>query len=250
MNIITVSSFKGGTAKTSTMLHIGAALSKYHGKKVLLVDFDSQANLTTGLGYDPDNQDSLAPALQGEKIIDEVILQTPFKNLDLIPADSYLERIEVTGNLASDRYSHERLKELLEALNYDFILIDTPPSLCWLTESALIAANYCLICATPEFYSIKGLERLSSFLDQISRRHPFDILGVALSFWNKRGRSNTAFLESIQQSFPGKTLQTKIRRDITVSVASIKGKPVFEVSSTGRAAEDYQNLTKELIKRM
>ncbi len=250
MKIITVSSFKGGTAKTSTMLHIGSALAKFHRKKVLLIDFDSQANLTTGLGYDPDEQDSLAPALQGEKVVDEIIIPTQFKNLDLIPADSYLERIEVTGNLASDRYSHERLKELIEPLFYDYVIIDTPPSLCWLTESALIAANYCLICATPEFYSIKGLERLSSFLQQISQRHPFEVLGVALSFWNQRGRSNEAFLQSIEQSFPEKTLQTKVRRDINVSVASIKGKPVFEVASTCRASEDYRNLTKEIIKRM
>lgn len=250
MQVISVSSFKGGTAKTSTLLHIGAGLAKFHNKKVLLIDFDSQANLTNGLGFDPDNQDSLAPALQGEKDIDEVILNTPVSKLDLIPADSYLERIEVTGNLASDRYSHEKLKTLLKELTYDYVLIDTPPSLCWLTESALIAANYCLICATPEFYSIKGLERLSSFLAQISRRHPFEILGVTLSFWNKRGRTNEAFLESIESSFPGKTLQTKIRRDISVSVASIQGKPVYDVSPKSRAAEDFKNLTKELLRAM
>jgi len=249
MAIITVGSFKGGTAKTSTMLHVGAALAKFHHQKVLLVDFDSQANLTTGLGYDPDHYDSLASVLQGERLIDEVILHTSFDNLDLIPADSYLERVEVTGNLASNRYSHERLKEFLERLNYDFILIDTPPSLCWLTESALIASNYCLICATPEFYSIKGLSRLSGFLSQISKRHPFEIVGVVLSFWNPRGRSNDAFLESIESSFPGKALQTKIRRDITVSVASIQGKSVFEISLNSRASEDYKNVTEEIFQK-
>ena len=97
MHKIAVSSFKGGTAKTSTSLHLGAALARFHKKKVLLIDLDAQANLTTGLGYDPDAQDSMAPVLQGQKKLKEVILPTSVKNLDLIPADTWLERVEVTG---------------------------------------------------------------------------------------------------------------------------------------------------------
>jgi len=250
MHKIAVSSFKGGTAKTSTSLHLGAALAKYHRKKVLLIDLDAQANLTTGLGYDPDAQDSMAPVLQGQKKIQEVILPTSVKNLDLIPADTWLERVEVTGPLAADRYSHERLKEILKALKYDSIIIDTPPSLCWLTESALIAADHSLVCATPEFYSIKGLQRLSQFMQSISQRHPFNVVGVALSFWNPRGKSNDAFLEVIEGTFPGKLLDSKIRRDICVSEASVYGKPIFETAPKARAAEDYLALTKEILKRM
>ena len=247
---ITVSSFKGGTAKTSTVLHLGAALAKYHKKKVLLIDFDSQANLTAGLGFDPDAQDSMAPVLQGKKKIDEVILKTCVKNLDLIPADTWLERVEVTGSLAADRYSHERLKEILSPLKYDVIIIDTPPSLCWLTESALIASQHSLVCATPEFYSVKGLQRLSHFLENISERHPLKVIGVALSFWNPRGKSNDAFLEVIETTFPKKTLENKVRRDITISESSVFGKPVFETAPKSRAAEDYIQLTKELLARM
>src|SRR5690349_6988914 len=103
MITITVSSFKGGTAKTSTVLHLGAALAKFHKKKVLLIDFDAQANLTTGLGLDPDEHDSLAPVLQGTKGVHEVIQKTAIPNLHLIPADTWLERVEVTGSLAQDR---------------------------------------------------------------------------------------------------------------------------------------------------
>jgi len=214
------------------------------------VDFDAQANLTTGLGFDPDEHDSLAPVLQKERSINQVIQKGPLPKLDLIPADSWLERVEVTGPLAGDRYSHERLKELLKNLDYDFILIDTPPSLCWLTESALIAAQNTLVCATPEFYSVKGLERLSQFLLSINQRHPLNVLGIVLSFWNRRGRSNEAFLDVVQNTFPKKALNTKIRRDISVSEASIYGKPVFETAPRSRAAEDYKLLTKELLKRL
>lgn len=249
MKIIAVSSFKGGTAKTSTSLHIGSALAKYHNKKVLLIDFDAQANLTTGLGFDPDEQDSLAPVLQGEKLIEEVTLQTCINNLYLIPADTWLERVEVTGALASDRYSHERLKQILKPLDYDFVFIDTPPSLCWLTESALIAANHSLICTTPEFYSVKGLQRLSLFMNNISERHSLTVLGVAISFWNPRGKSNNDFQKVIETTFPDKLLARKIRRDISISEASIYGKPIFETAPNCRASEDYKALTEELLTR-
>ncbi len=250
MEIIAISSFKGGTAKTSTTLHLGSAIAKFRNKSVLLIDFDAQANLTTGLGFDPDEYDSMAQVLQGTKSIEEVILSTCIPKLDLIPADTWLERVEVTGELASDRYSHERLKHILTPLKYDYIIIDTPPSLCWLTESALIAAHYTLVCATPEFYSVKGLERLSQFIENIGLRHPLDVLGVLLSFWNTRGKSNDAFLEVVEKTFPGKALETKIRRDITISEASIYGKPVFETAPTSRAAEDYTAAAKELLKRL
>lgn len=250
MKIITVSSFKGGTAKTSISLNIGAILAKKHRKKVLLIDFDAQANLTAGLGFDPDQHDSLAPVLQGTKQAQEVILKTSIKNLDLIPADTWLERVEVTGPLASDRYSHEKLRNVLSSLNYDYIFIDTPPSLCWLTESAFIAAHYCLVAATPEFYSIKGLQRLSLFMDTIGKRHPLKVLGVALSFWNERGKNNDAFLNIINETFPGKVLTYKIRKDASVSEASILGKPVIETAPASRASQDFLHLTSELLTKM
>jgi chromosome partitioning protein len=250
MQTIAISSFKGGTAKTSTALHIGAALTKFHKKKVLLIDFDAQANLTTGLGLDPDENDSLAAVLQGKKEVKEVIQKTGISRLDLIPADTWLERVEVTGALAADRYSHEKLRDILQPLSYDYIIIDTPPSLCWLTESALIAAHHTLVCVTPEFYSIKGLERLGQFMGSIGQRHPLNILGVILSFWNTRGKSNEAFLDVIERTFPKKSFQNKIRRDIAVSEASIYGKPVFETDPDSRAGEDYLALTKEILKRL
>jgi len=250
MKKIAVSSFKGGTAKTSTCLHLASALSLYHNKKVLLIDFDAQANLTTGLGYDPDAQDSMAAVLLGQKTLEEVIVPTCIPTLDLVPADTWLERVELTGQLAADRYSHEKLKNILAHADYDVVIIDTPPSLCWLTESALIAADYSLVCATPEFYSVKGLQRLQEFLANISARHSLDVIGVALSFWNPRGKSNDTFIEVIESTFPGKILENKIRRDISIAEASAFGKPIFITSPKSRAAEDYEKLTDEILQRM
>ncbi|PCI76938.1 chromosome partitioning protein ParA [Candidatus Aerophobetes bacterium] len=246
MKILTVSSFKGGTAKTSIALNIGAALARFYDKKILYIDFDAQANLTAGLGFDPDTLDSLAPALQGEKTIGDVIVKTEFENIDLIPADTWLERVEVTGALAQDRYSHEKLKTLLKEVDYDLVIIDTPPSLCWLTESALIACTHALVCSTPEFYSIKGLQRLSYFMHYIAERHPFEVLGVILSFFNHRGKNNEAFLNVIEEAFPGKILSSKIRRDIAVTEASICGKSLFDVKPGSRAAIDFKCLCDEI----
>lgn len=250
MQAIAVSSFKGGTAKTSTVLHLGAALAKFHKKKVLLIDFDAQANLTTGLGFDPDENDSMAPVLQGTKQIQDVIKPTVQPKLDIVPADTWLERIEVTGQLAANRYSHELLRDIIAPLDYDFVLIDTPPSLCWLTESALIAAHHTLVCVTPEFYSVKGLMRLSQFMDNVNQRHPLNILGVLLSFWNTRGKNNSAFLDVIETTFPNKLLKSKVRKDILISEASIHGKPVFLLDPKTRASEDYATLSKEILKRL
>jgi len=248
--VIAVGSFKGGTAKTSTAIHLGAGLAKTKNQRVLLIDCDAQANMTTGLGFDPDQHESLAPVMQGTKSFEEVVQKTAIDGLDLVPADTWLERVEVTGQLASDRYSHERLKHIIEPLDYDTIIIDTPPSLCWLTESALIAANYTLICSTPEFYSIKGLERLSSYIKSLAERHPIEVLGVVMSFWNHRGKSNSEFLSVLEHTFPGKTLESKVRRDIRISEASIIGKPVYHTAPNSRAAHDYLKLTEEILTRM
>lgn len=247
---ITVSSFKGGTAKTSTALHLGAAFAMRYNQRVLLVDFDAQANLTAGLGLDPDAQESLAAVLQGHKSIQEVIVPSGIQNMDLIPADIWLERVELSAPLVTDRYSHEKLGQLLQSLNYDIILIDTPPSLNWLTESALIASEQVLICAVPEFYSVKGLGRLQAFIEGIAKRHPVEVLGVVLSFWNARGKNNDSFLRLVDGFFPNKIFSTKIRRDIVVSEASIKGEPVFQNAPLSRAAEDFYSFAEEVYERL
>ena len=225
MWVITISSFKGGTAKTSTSLHIGAALARHHKQKVLLIDFDAQANLTSGFGYDPDAHDSLASVLQRKKPIEEVILKTSIPGLSLIPADTWLERIEVTEALAGDRYSHERLKELLKSLKgFDTVIIDTPPSLCWLTESALIASQFALVTATPEFYSVKGLQRLSQFLTSIGERHTLTVLGIVLSFGTPAARATTPSLTSSNRHSPARCSKPKS------AATSLSPKPLFTVN--------------------
>lgn len=243
-------SFKGGTAKTSSALHIGACLAKYHAKRVLLVDFDSQANLSTGVGIGPDNLNTMVLVLQGKKKTIEVIQPTCVPGLDIIPANTFLDGIESSAPLVSDLYAHERLRKALEGLPYDICLIDTPPSLGWLTQAAFYAAHGSVICALPEPYSILAMNRLKEYHESIREHHSLDCAGVVISFWDERGATNNAFLEAIHAAFPKLLFQSKIRRDIAVNRAILQGKPVILTEEKSRASVDYQGLTKEFLKRM
>lgn len=250
MNIIACCSFKGGTAKTSTVLHLGVNLAKQYQKKVLLIDFDAQSNLSTGLGFSTDTYDTMVPVLQGEKKVEEVIKHTHIPTLDIIPANVFLDGVEATHPIVNDLYGHERLRRSIKDLDYDFVFIDTPPSLGWLTQSAFFAANYSIICAVPEPYSILALNRLKEYHERIQEHHALEILGVVLSFWDARGATNNAFVHAVEGAFESKLFETKIRRDISVSRSVLKGLPVGDVFPESRAAYDYERLAHEFLKRI
>lgn len=249
MQTIVLCGFKGGTARTSTALHLGSGLARFHGKKVLLVDFDPQANLSTGLGFGTDSLDTMVPVLQGEKRVQEVIKETSIPGLSIVPANTYLDQIEATAPLVTDPYAHERLRKALKPLEYDFCFVDIPPSLGWLCQSAFFAAHYSMICCVPEPYSVLALHRLAKYHNAINEHHSLDVLGILFSLWDERGATNKAFMEGVESVFPGKMFQQKIRRDIAVSRSVLHGQPVFEPFPKSRVAQDYQALTEEFLQR-
>jgi chromosome partitioning protein len=249
MITVVVSSFKGGTTKTSTVLHLGAALAKFHKKRVLLIDFDSQANLSTGLGIGCDCLDTMVPVLQGEKEIGSVIKETGIPGLFIIPANTYLDGIERTGPIMSDPYNHERLRKSLRGLDFDFCLIDVPPSLSWLTQSAYFASDFSLLAITPEPYSVLALHRLSKFHEMINEYHPIKLAGILLSLWDPRTATNAVFTDGIEETYPNKLFNTRVRRDVSVSRAILQGKSVFDAYPKARVVEDYKSLTLEFLKK-
>lgn len=251
MHTFNFCSFKGGTSKTSTAMHIGACLAKYHNKKVLLIDFDSQANLSVGLGIGSDSLKTMVPILQGQANIKSVIQETSVPKLFLIAGNTYLDGIECTHPLVNNRYAHEYLKRSLKDIQdeYDFCFIDTPPSLSWLTQSAFYASQYTIVCIIPQAYSILALGRLNEFIEAIRVDNPIEVFGVCASCWNERGAYNNKAVQLIQSSFPGKLFTSKIRRDETVSKAAFEGKTVVEFDPNGRAAQDYRTLTEEFLHR-
>jgi chromosome partitioning protein len=252
MHTFAFCSFKGGTAKTSTALHAGDCLARFHNKRVLLVDFDSQANLSIGLGIGPDDLNTMVPVLHGECGIKDVVRSTSLPGLSLIPANAYLDGIERTPQLGNDLYAHERLRRALKAVesDFDFCFIDTPPSLGWLTQSAFFASRNSVICAIPEAYSVIALRRLKEFQESIRQYHDIDVFGIVLSFWNERGAVNRELKDEIEASFPGKIFESKVRRDVAVSRSTLKGKTVFEFAGSSRAAKDYKILTGEFVERL
>jgi chromosome partitioning protein len=250
MKTITLCGFKGGTCRTSTTLHLGAALATFHNKRILLVDFDPQANLSTGLGMGTDNLKTMVPVLQGEMKINEVIQRTAIEDLDIIPANTFLDQIESTAPLVSDPYAHERLRKALRVLDYDYTFIDIPPSLGWLCQSAFFASQHSIICSVPEPYSVLALNRLEKYHQAINENHTLTIIGVLFSLWDSRCATNKAFMDGVEDVFPSKLFETKIRRDIAVSRAILQGLPVFETDSSARVALDYKNLASEFLSRV
>ena len=249
MQTVVLCGFKGGTARTSTTLHLGSALAQFHEKKVLLIDFDPQANLSTGLGFGTDSLNTMVPVLQGEKNIRDVIKETSVSGLSIIPANTYLDQIESTAPLVSDPYAHERLRKAIRSLEYDFCFIDIPPSLGWLCQSAFFAAKYSMICCVPEPYSVLALHRLAKYHAAINEHHPLEVLGILFSMWDERGATNKAFVDGVESVFPGKIFQQKIRRDISVSRSVLHGRPVFDPFPKSRVAQDYQVFTQEFLQR-
>jgi chromosome partitioning protein len=252
MKTVTFCSFKGGTAKTSTALNLGACLAKIHKKKVLFIDADSQANLSIGMGVGADQIDSLGSVLQKESKIKDVITQTSVKNLFIVPANTYLDGIEKTQPLVNDCYAHEVLRNTLVEVadQYDYCFIDTPPSFGWLTQSAIFASDYSVICSIPEAFSILALRRLKEFHDEVKRHHKIEALGVLLSQWSERGAINQELLNEVEESFPDKIFDTKIRQDKKVSRAVLAGVPVIDFAPNSRAADDYKELSYEFLKRI
>lgn len=244
-----ISSFKGGTAKTSSTLHLGSALAKFHGKRVLLIDFDSQANLSSGLGFGCDCLDTAVPVLQGEKSVHSVIHDTDIPGLFLIPGNTYLDGVERTSPIVSDPYSHERLRKALRSLDYDYCFIDVPPSLGWLTQAAYFASNYSLLSITPEPYSVLALHRLSKFHTMINEHHPIQLAGILFSLWDPRTATNQVFTEGIEELYPNMLFKTRIRRDVSVSRAILQGKSVFDAYPKARVAEDYKELAVEFLSK-
>ncbi len=248
--IISFSSFKGGTAKTSSCLHLGMAFAKLFQKRVLLIDLDAQANLTFGLGLGLDVQPSIADLLTGKSTLLEVIRETKEPLCQILPANACLDGIESRSPIVSDFYGHERLKRKIQDLNYDYIFIDTPPSLGWLTQSALFAADYSLICAVAEPYSLMALNRLKEIHLQIKEHHPIEILGVILSFWDERLSTNSQYVEAIELALEGKLFRTKVRKDIAVSRAILQGISMFDGNRVTRATTDFSQLAEEIYKRI
>ena len=248
---IAIANQKGGVGKTTTAINVAAALA-LDAKRTLLVDIDPQGNTTNGVGVDKASlATSLYHALDGSRLIGEVVCATELTDLLLVPATKDLVGAEIEL-VAADRREF-RLKDALASVtaHYDYVLLDCPPSLGLLTLNALTAADSLLIPIQSEYYALEGLSSIleTMRLVQQSFNPTLRLEGIVITMFDSRNRLSHQVVEEIRAHFPDKLFHTIIRRNVRLSESPSYGKPIamYDAGSTG--AQDYRELAKELINR-
>lgn len=250
--IIAICNQKGGVGKTTSSVNLGAYLAAF-GRKTLIVDFDPQANATSGLGI---NYVKLTKNIYHNLIfgfsLEETIQQTPLFGLDILPASPELIGAQVELNSFEDK--ELRLKQLLNYVQsqYHYILIDLPPSLGLLTVNGLVAADYVLIPIQTEFFALDGLSQLINTIDLIRRNLGKDlkILGAVLTLYDKRNRLDRSVAKNILRHFPGYVFNVIIPRNISLAEAPSFGQSILQYNPHSEGARAYRQLAEEVIKRL
>ena len=244
---IVVANQKGGVGKTTTAVNLSAALREV-GQRVLLVDFDPQGNATSGLGVDKNHSPNVYDVLIGESDCAKAIVSTPYG--DVLPSNKALAGagIELVGMEHREYLLSNALNTVEE--NYDFILIDCPPSLELLTLNGIVAARSVLIPVQCEYYALEGLSDLMSTLRLVKKRlNPdIDVEGVLLTMYNGRTNLSMQVAEEVKRFFKGKVYATVVPRNTRLAEAPSHGKPVIAYDKWSKGAEAYRALAKEVLK--
>lgn len=247
MIIYSIANQKGGVGKTTTCLNLSYALSKL-GKKVLAVDFDPQANLTSGFGINS-SQSGIYDVFSEKKNLDEIIKKIN-ENLYLIP--SSFELSGFVEEIKDEKYRENLLKNLLKNFkNFDYILIDTPPSLSLLTVNALTASNGVIIPVQSEYYSLEGLTHLLKVIKKIKDflNPSLKIRGFLITLFDKRLKLSYAIEEELRKAFKEKVFKTIIPRSVRIAEAPSFGKSIFDYAPDSPGAIAYFELGKEILER-
>lgn len=247
--IIAIANQKGGVGKTTTAVNLAAGLGAC-GKRTLLCDLDPQGNSTSGNGINKrETGQSVYDLLINRTPAREVILHTGFENLDLLPSSMDLAGAEV--EMAGIEHREMLLKEALLPVgeDYDYILIDCPPSLGFLTINALAAADTLLIPVQCEYYALEGLSQLMMSVRQVKRLYNphLDIEGVLLTMFDGRLNLTQQVVQEIKRFFPRKVFSTTIPRTVRLSEAPSFGQPALYYDRRNKGSEAYLNLAKEMI---
>jgi chromosome partitioning protein len=249
--IVAVTNQKGGVGKTTTSINLSYSLAQ-EGHSVLLIDFDPQGNATSGLGVDKKKLDkTVLDVVQNSLPLSAVTMSTEYKNLSLVPATPELANAEVELARAEKRFT--RLKDALVGYDgYDYIIIDSPPSLSLLTVNGLIAANYVLLPVQAEFYALEGLGQLLETIQLIRRgmNPTLEILGVLVTMLDSRTTLSQQVYEEVKKHFPGKVFQTTIPRNVRIAEAPSHGEPVGAYDKWCKGARAYKALSKEVTNRV
>lgn len=253
MHVTTIANQKGGVGKTTTSINLAVGLANA-GKRVLLLDFDPQANTSSGIGVDTDESVSAYDSLLEGTPLSSCIIKTRFENLDIVPANMDLSGIEI--ELAGKADQILRLKKVLEPLQkekaYDFCIIDTPPSLGILMTSALTAANDVLIPLQCEWFGLEGLAKIVKIIYEIkeSGSNPnLEIGGILMTMYDGRTNLSKGVVAEVKEYFEKEMYETLIPRSVRISESPSHGQTIYEHDKNGVGTKAYLSVVNEYIKR-
>ncbi len=248
--IVAIANQKGGVGKTTTSINLAASLGVLE-KKVLLIDADPQANATSSLIENPENIPGTYELIEHQLDAKELITKTTSPNLDMIPANINLVGVEVE---LIDKIDREKmLKKALENIKneYEFIIIDCPPSLGLITLNCLTSANSVLIPIQCEYFALEGLGKLLSTVRKIQQLHnpKLDIEGLLLTMYDSRLKLSNLVIEEVKTHFQEIVFNTIIQRNVRLSEATGHCKSILKYDATSRGAINYLNLAKEFLEK-
>ena len=253
--VICVTNQKGGVGKTTTAVNLCYYLAK-NKKRTLLIDFDPQGNATSGLGIEKTDKVSLGTTMTevilGAAALSEAIRPTKYKNFDLAPVTPELANaeVEITGMQRKFVRLRDAVRTVVE--NYDFIIIDLPPSLSLLTVNGMIASDYLLLPVQTEFYALEGVAQLLESMKLVMKQaNPnLRLLGVVATMYDKRTSLSAQVFSEIEKYFKNLTFKTTIPRNVRVAEAPSHGVPVGAYDKFSKGAKAYKEFTKELEERI
>lgn len=250
--VITIANQKGGVGKTTTAINLAAALAAKK-KRTLLVDMDPQGNSTISFVPEERIQGSVYEALTSSAVqFKDIICETDIPELSLVPSRISLAKLE--SKLIGEFDAHFRLRDRIEAVrsNYDFIIIDTPPTLGLITVNALVAATHLLIPIQSSYYALEGTDDLLETLDKVkSRPNPeLQVLGVLITLHDKRTTLSRDVSEKIQDAFGDKVFKTVISRSIRLEESPAYKESIFSFAPHSSGAFEYYSLSEEVMSRV
>lgn len=249
MSIIAIVNQKGGVGKSTTAVNLGAYLI-LHGKKVLLIDMDPQANATTGLGFRPENiKQGVYDSLSGRALLKNVIMKTSLFGYDLVPATQDLAGATIELVEATEReYRFYNTTKDIKG-DYDYVLIDCPPSLGLLTVNSLTAAEKVLIPIQCEYYALEGLGQLLNSIDLIrtNLKEDLKIMGAVLTMFDRRNQLSHQVIKEVRRHFPGHVFDSVIPRSVALAEAPSFGKTILQYAPDSAGAKAYDYLAREVI---
>ena len=248
--VISIANQKGGVGKTTTAVNLSTILAK-RGKKVLLIDTDPQGNATSGLGIDKNVNFSVYDVIINDVEIENTIIQTIVKNLDVCPSNINLAGAEV--ELVSMVSREHRLKEKIDKKKdkYDFIIIDCPPSLGLITLNAFTASDSVLIPVQCEYYALEGLGQLVNTINLVKKHlnKNLEIEGALLTMFDIRTNLSNQVVKEVNKYFENKVYKTVIPRNVRLSEAPSYGMPISVYDPRSKGAKSYDKFVKELLKK-